>query len=294
MPRYLVSVPVWGERYVDVFCATALPAMRRAVEVLRAEGVPADDICIVAHTDQPVRIKDAAGVRVETRALPAGLGKFECMAQAHREVFAMALRGDVVFPLNADNLISEEALVTCARVLSGQKVVVACSAFRANQSGQVASTKSRDLHRWAWENRHAITRECTWPAGKLRDLSRICFERGGNVSARLSMPHPVAVRIDGRPLSFTPTVDANLLRNFDISEIHLVRSPDELALVELSPADKADTLVERSMEERLARGELVLPNAQHRQLIAHRVTLVGDADADCGDEEVVNRILEGK
>ena len=64
----------------------------------------------------------------------------------------------------------------------------------------------------------------------------------------------MAVLISGRQLSFTPTVDANLLLNFAVEEIYLVCSPDELALVELSPLEKTDTLVDFTMRERLYAG----------------------------------------
>src|SRR3990167_4111440 len=86
------------------------------------------------------------------------------------------------------------------------------------------------LMAWAWENRHQITRDCTWPEGRSPDLSRTYYVYENTVVARVCWPQPLAVRIDGRPLGFTPTVDANLIQRFDRSEMHLTTDCKQLAL----------------------------------------------------------------
>ena len=90
MARWLISTPVWGERYVNVFCATTLPAINAAATPLVAAG---HDVRLVAHTDQPEKIGAATNLAFDPRPVPAGLRDFDCMSQAHREVLGMAVMG---------------------------------------------------------------------------------------------------------------------------------------------------------------------------------------------------------
>lgn len=291
MSRWLVSLPVWGEQYVEECCAVVLPALDRAIRALEASGV--EDVRIIAHTDQPDRLLAASGSNIECYALPAGVRYFDCMSQAHREVLNTGLRGDVVVPLTAGAVVSEQALVHCAGVFTNPRLhVVLCAVPRVLAEGVLPDTAdARDLMHWAWNHRHPITRESTWPSGRLRDLSRTHFELAKSVVTRVCLPHPLAIRIDGRPLSFTPTVDANLIQRFDRSEMHMVQDCRRLAVIKLSSADKGYDLAADTMAERLAKYELVIADPLQRWLLDHPVTLVGPAQ-DCGDVDFVEKIMK--
>lgn len=290
MTRWLISVPVWGARCVDVFCAAALPALEQAVlqliECLGEKG----DVRIVVHTDSPARVRGAATqAPMEFLPVPVGLRDFDSLSQAHREVLSRACSGDVVVLLTADLVISRQGLAHCARALENkQKKLVLCATIRARQEGRLPDCVSApELARWAWEHRHWIAEECRFPAGRSADLSRLFFERGGAVRTRQALPHPLAVRIDGRLLQFTPTIDANLGHRFGESEIYYARDAAELALVELSPADKGAALVDESIEVRLP--NIRLSDPFQRWCFSQPVDWVGAGN--CGDDDQARLVL---
>lgn len=294
MTRWLVSVPVWGERCVDVFCATALPALELSMSFFQSVREDfGDEAVLVVHTDQPQRVEQSATlVRVEPRPVPSGLRDFDCLSQAHREVLGMACRDDVVVLLTADLVISGCGIAYCADALDNrQKRLVLCAGVRALQEGPIPTTaEAQSLMSWAWENRHPITEACRWPEGRSADLSRIYFEAGGAVRTRLALPHPLAVRIDGRPLKFSPTIDANLMQNFDETELHLVRDCSELALVELSPRDKDFRVSDESMEDHVSKTQTRLTDPLQRWCFSQPVRLRGPG-ANCGDGDVAAVML---
>jgi hypothetical protein len=135
------------------------------------------------------------------------------------------------------------------------------------------TTNAAKLLEWAWDNRHQLTADASYPNGKAVDLSRVYFDVDGYVIARLALPHPLAVLVDGRTLPFSPTIDANLIQNFHPSEIHLETQPDALALVELSPVDKTGTTAGLSIKDRVASGEFVIDDPMQRWCADHRVVL---------------------
>lgn len=287
--RWLVSVPVWGERYVEEFCAVALPALTRAVDALRAApGREGLDVRLVVHTDQAERVRAATSVPVDSRPVPAGARDFDCMSQAHREALSLGLLGDVAVLMTAGAVISERGLLYCAGVLDNpQKFLVLCAVPRVLAEGALPDTAdARSLMEWAWVNRHPMTVECTWPHGRSRDLSRTFFVGPlGSLVTRQALPHPLAVRIDRRPLRFTPTVDANLIHCFDPTEMHVATMSDELAVLKLSPADKGFDLAGATMAERAARGELVISDPYQRWCLSHRIHLLARGPAAVGVDD---------
>lgn len=294
MTRWLISVPVWGERYVDEFIAAALPSLDRAVALLaRVRDV---DARLVVHTDQPERVRGAAACQMEIRPVPAGARGFDCMSQAHREVLALGMRGDTVVLLTAGAVISEHGLAYCAEVLENHQIrVVLCAVPRARAEGPIPDTAdAQALMAWAWEHRHEMTDECTWPDGRSTDLSRTYYtsEDGLTVATLQALPHPLAIRIDGRGLRFTPTVDANLIHCFDPSEMHVASDCNLLALVKLTPADKGFELAGASMADRAAAGQLIIGDAHQRWCLSKRITLVRGEGAVCGSEEFVAAVRE--
>lgn len=290
MSRWLISVPVWGERYVDVFCATALPALEKAV--LQLPG----DARLVIHTDQSntntIR-RAATEVAMEFKPVPAGARDFDSLSQAHREVLSMGLTDDMIALLTADLVISESSLLYCHKAFTEKnKLLVTCASVRALAEGRIPDTSDgRALYSWAWKNRHPITRACAWPGGKTNDLSRIYFEHEGNVVSRTCLPHPLAVRIDGRSLRFSPTIDSNLMQNFPAHDIQMAMTPDEVAMVELSPRDKDFSVGSASMHDRLKDKSFIITDPLQRWAFGHRLVLVGGSE-DCGDQYVYEMIME--
>lgn len=285
--RWLISIPVWGERYVDEFCAAALPTIERAARALELRLDLAADVRLVIHTDQPERVRAASGIRMELRPVPAGARGFDCMSQAHREVLGLALRGDVVVLLTAGSVLSEQALSYCADVLRNERLMlVLCASLRVLPVGLLPTGDAQELMGWGWEHRHPLAADATWPAGLSRDLSRVYFQGGSELVTRQALPHPLAVRIDGRQLRFTPTVDANLMNCFELPEMHLATECSRLALLKLTAADRGADSTVTSMHARAIRGEIVIPDPRQRWCLGHRVVLrPGPGGVPCGDEE---------
>ena len=292
MPRWLVSVPVWGERCIEVFCSTCLPALEKAM--LQLQDVSSIEARLVVHTDNHRRIRDGATeIEIENRPVPAGARDFDSLSEAHRDVLRMACRNDRVALLTADLLVSKSGLQLCEEILDPPgKNIVMCCGIRAKQEGRLPATDSAQvMMKWAWENAHPITQASTYPKGKTTDLSRMYFEENGNVVARLALPHPFAVKIDGRPMKFSPTVDASLMQNYCASETHVVTETDRLALVELSPVDKDFQEADHSIKIRLDHGGVVMKDPAQRWLAGHRVCLLGDKYKMTIDDTVMREVL---
>ena len=295
--RWLVALPAWGERCVGVLLAYTLPALAAA---LRQLGKPTT---LLVWTDAPTRVAaacEALGAPGDLSAkflpVPGPDGSFMSMSGCHREALALAGRGDRVLLLTSDMVLSREVLATCEQHLAGGKQLICCVAPRALQdAGPPVGATGRDLLAWAWENRHPMTRDCTWPDGRSYDVWRMYFERGGAVSARVFLPHPLVCVPDGRRLTFSPTIDVNLTSNFSQAFTYMITRPEEGAAVEISPTDK-EYLKTTTMRERLEAGGPSCPalvpcsNHRHRMFWGKRVVLVGTG-GDCGDAEVVARVL---
>lgn len=253
---------------------------------------------LLIWTDAPDRIAAVLPDDVERKILtmPGPDGAFESMSNCHRAAMKAADINDRVLLLTADMVVSREVVATCeARIISGRQLVC-CVAPRA-VDGPLApiGASGRELLDWAWDNRHRMTRECTWPEGRSYDVWRMYFEKEGEVGARAFLPHPLAVMPRGRRLEFRPTIDVNLTMNFTNAVTYLITQPEEGAAVELSPPDK-DFLLTTSMRERFVRRGPSIPefvpqtNLRHRMFWGKRVVIRG-AGGDCGDDDVVGRML---
>jgi len=294
--RWIVALPAWGDRCVDVAMRHVIPSLCAA---LRELGRPA---VVVAWTDQVDRLSqlfrwEEGAISVVFSGVPGADRAFGSLSDCHRQALESAQPGDRVLLLTADMVLSREVLATCERYIAAGMQLVCCVAPRALEDARPPIAASgRELMRWAWDNRHPMTRDCTWPEGKSYDVWRMYFERDGEVAARVFLPHPLVAVPSGRRLPFSPTIDVNLAANFSPAVTVLLTSPDEGAAVELSPVDKEYVKSEQTMRARLESGTESCPqiarcgNARHRMFFGKRVVLCGSGGA-CDDDEMVKRIL---
>ena len=292
--KFWLSVPVWGDDFVTFFLEKALPALRLASQF--------DDMTLIAHTDRPQKLLEASTKSLPIRVHPIATNGqwFQRMSHGHREVLKNADKGEAVMLLTADKIVDSFVIDGCERAFEQGRKLVACNATRAiaeDWPGIADFIQPKDLTRWGWEHRHQMTRDCTWPDGKAQEMPRVYFENGENVVCRLTMPHPLAVLIDGRPLPFTATVDSDLIANFRPEEIHIVTDPDDLAAIELSPRDKRHP--SRDADEPLVQTDTRIADRYHTQHLAypiyrwvlgHRIVVKG-SNVDCGDDGAVDRLL---
>ena len=294
--QWLIAVPCWGAKYCDVFTSVGLPMLREAARQL------GETVRVLVYTDEPSLIQrhTSAPLSLETYPVPAGQQWFHSMSRAHRDTFGQAQRGDVVISLTADMTISANALVACRRIFASGKKLVCVNATRTRDSQVLPRhPSSRELSEWAWENRHPIVRDCTWPDGRADDLCRIYFENGPNAVCRLWLAHPLALENDGRRIDFNPTIDCNVVTNYQPHEVYVVTDPDELCAIELSPDDKAEG--RRDEDEPPARTGLpplseryrlltkISPEV-YRHVLRHRIIIAGLGEG-CGDDEAVKDLL---
>lgn len=289
-----MALPAWGERCVNIMMQYTLEALNVA---LRSISLPIT-IMVWSDADGLDRLKVAGSDQVIFKLLsvPGPDGAFESMSNCHREAMAVAGPRDRVLLLTADMVVSREVLATCERQLSGGKKLVCCAPPRAlEDAGCPVGADGRGLMEWAWQNRHPMTCECTWPEGRSYDVWRMYFEREGEVAARVFLPHPLACVPAGRRLHFRPTIDVNLCSNFTQSETYMITTPEEGAVAELSPRDK-EFIRTTTMRERMTSIQHSCPpliratNPRHRMFFEKRIVIRG-AGGDCGDGEVVGRVL---
>lgn len=293
---WLVALPAWGARCARVCSEETLPALREALVEL---GRPAK---VLLYTDSDTLAAVAASqlerAEVERRPVPPGDRSFGSLSACHRDAMARASANQRVLLLTSDMVLSREVLATCeAHCARGIRAVAVVAPRALEASGAPPGVAGRALLEWAWENRHPMTRECTWPAGRSYDVWRMYFERDGEVAARVFLPHPLVVVPAGVRVNFHPTIDVNLLGCFSPSVTYMLTRPEEGAVVELSPPDK-EFLLTTPMRDRLDSGGPSCPpfvratNARHRMFFGRRVVLRGAGD-DCGDGDVVSRIMGG-
>jgi len=281
--EWIISIPVWGQRYVKIFAEQCRPALLAAAE--RAQH----SVRFLIHTDEassePIRLS-LGQVEHELRPLPKADQWWQQMTLAHREVLKLAQSGVIVMPLTADMIVSPEVFEACARRFNEGKRLILCCGIRAVDDGTLPNrSSSRELLGWAWAHRHALTTESMWPDGRSGNWTGIYFERDENVVFHARYPHPIAVMPHGHRDRFFPTIDCNYSENFRRDEVHVVTSPDELAAIEMSPREKALEFVDPSFSERVKRGSLQALNEMSGWIYDHRISIQGDpalVDNDAG------------
>lgn len=273
MSDWIVSIPIWGERYVKIFAEHGLPALLAATERTKR------NVRFLIHTDEESisSLRSVVGADV-FNWLPSASQWWQRMTLAHQAALKTAKSDDCVMPLTADMVVSPEVFEACERRFAEGKRLVLCCGIRAVYNGSLPNrSSSRDLLEWAWEHRHALTTESMWPDGRSGNWTGIYFECDQNVVFRPRYPHPIGVMPFGKRDRFFPTIDCNYSENFRHDEVHVVTNPDELAAIELSPREKALEFVDPTFSDRVKSGSLQALNEMSGWIYDHRISIKGDA-----------------
>lgn len=285
-PRWLISVPAWGEAYLRVLEECAAPSLLAAARVL------AEPVKFIIHTDAPERARSAfPGHEVETR--PVGCrGTYVALQESHAEVVDGADVGDRVVLLNADLVVSDNFLSRCAAHFAAGKRAVVLLGIRTASGPErpPVGCNPRALLAWGWEHRHQIIQDLEWGRGRSMLPTNLFFSDGDSVVARGFHLHPVAI-IKHADVDFSSTIDGDLLECFPVDSIHVVVDPDDCAMVEVSPPERRFPLREgRLSPAGVAASMMARASTMHRWLFGHRIGVVGPL-RDCGDEAVARDIL---
>lgn len=283
--NWLVSVPVWGDDHLARFVDHALPALRAA---LRGFPLP---VRFMVHTDRPARIGQAMeGLDVILRPVPRGNDHYRQFGDCHREAVAHAGSDERVALLCADLVVSRELFLACeARFASGKRAVVAAATRTLAPEGPPIGASSADLLAWTLRHPHPMVQACFWGEKSCTPWA-VYFRDGEDVTLRGFHLHPVAI-VKDRALPFEGTLDIDLLDNFESGEIHVVTSPDELALAEMSPAARPFRLAREAMTpDSIAEWARTRARPVHWWLSTHRIVLQGSGRTE--DEAVWREVLQ--
>lgn len=239
-PPIVVTVPAWGDAYIQNAIKYVIPAVKAARDADSEVGV----IEIVVHTNESGRFAGLGDEKCKMtfRQVPPGKEFHKSLTAAHCEVLNLAPAGSVVVLLNADIVPSRELFTFARRVFRGENRIIAGCAPRCligNEPPPVGATADQIL-RWAWRNRHPVTEDLVWGRGRSTLPTMLFFERGESVILHCFHLHPFVIHKDGRALNFKGTVDDDVLKNYEEREICYLHNAD-IGFAELSPASLMGT-----------------------------------------------------
>jgi hypothetical protein len=232
-PRWIITIPTWGQRCNDAFINVGLPSLRAA---LRLAKVPAR---FLIHTDDPIRIKKAMeGLDVFFRVVPAGRSPHHKLGTAHIDAINLAGDGQFICFLCADMVVSVECFAFAEkRFAQGKKIIMGASSRTFGDEPPIGA-KSRDLLAWTMRHPHPITVDCFWETGKGDVPWAIYFKRGKNIVLRAFHLHPFAAVKDNKLKFSGATIDYDLAASYSHAEIHVVAGANEMAMAEVSPLSR--------------------------------------------------------
>jgi len=282
--NWLIAVPVWGNWYVDRFIGAALPSHLAALKNINSR------VRYLIHTDQPERIAAAmAHLEIECRPVPKAVNPYLRFGAAHREALEDAKSGECVGLLNADIVLSREVFMACeARFASGKRAVICAATRTLSEGNPPADAPASELLDWTMRHAHPSIKECFWGSGRTMVPWAVYYRNGDDITLRGFHLHPVAVFKD-RPLSFSNTIDDDLLLGFDRNDVHVVTDRHELALAEISPRGRTFGTGNLISADSIAKWAARRANKMHWWLASHRIIIAGDGRTD--DEAIWRQVV---
>lgn len=285
MKSWLISIPVWGAAYREIFLDVTLPA------ILAALGRVKTRARFVIHTDRPDKLEAAFRHPVEFRKIPAG-SKYEAFGRGHQEGLASAAPSEFVALLNADLVPSIEAFTAAEkRFAEGRKAIIVAGARTLyGETLPPVGASAGELHDYALDNLHPINRECFFGRGRTSIPSILYFADAQGVVMRCFHLHPFAVvAADGQ--AFSGTIDRDLVDCFAADDIHVVTDRDEMAFAEISPPEKVFPLVPRPIDvNQVVAWARRGASRRHRELFRHQIVVRGQPSGY--DERIARQILQ--
>lgn len=286
--NWTISIPVWGDRYVNDFLNVTLPSLKIA-----AKGI-SGNLRLIIHTmpADAERMKSALADVGHTicQAPRSGRQYHYDVGIANREAVEMAAMGDVIAFINADMPCSIEVFSASEKRFAQGKRLIVTIGLRTIGGIPPIGAKSADLLRWNWQHRHPWLIETTWPSGKSHTPTCIFFVKGDTVIMHAWHLHPFAMLKD-HPIGFKgSTIDTDLGADLPFEDIHVVTDCNELAFAEMSPITRNSGIHNKPNDIiSLAKFGAGHTNALHRWYFHHPIVIQGKAE-DIGNIEICNKI----
>lgn len=286
--KWVIAVPAWGARAVDIFMRNGLPSLRAAMARLPHE------YHFLVHTDQPAAFALALRRWPHTIRPCTAHEKYEQMSLCHADAIAFADKGDRVAMLCADTVLSHEVFEFCEeRFNAGFEAVAAGSVRTLESASPPIGVDARTLLAWSFDHLHPINVETIYGEGRAYHLGAMLFRRGDSVIFRGFTVHPVAVVKRGST-AFFGTVDVDLLAKYaERGTVHYV-TDYSMGITSTTPDDRrlelrAEPFTPLAAFKYLRRSKNIGP--LHWEALTHRMPIKGDV-VDCGDDAFVAEMLK--
>ena len=294
--RMVIVVPAWGA-YVKTFLGPVIRTHLAAIEQLREGTANTIEVRYVVVTDQQAAVARALEHFDLTLAPINGEVPhnriFNMLCEGHARGIDVAREGDRIVFLNADIMISREALLAVEKRFRKGKKAVVCGGTRTVLGPMTSAPgplPARHLAKWAIEHPHMITKNFMWGSGTTTHPSILYFRNGPNIVLRGFHIHPLAL-VKDRKLVFTGSVDLNLLEAYRFEEIHVVTDVDELAIAEISAKGKGHYQSDRVLDvSQVLAWAMRGTSPMHWWNFRHRIIIAGDG-VEAGDSEVADQVL---
>jgi hypothetical protein len=297
---WLISVPVWGDVYKQVFLERAAPALRQAIialgEYAGLQGNGLKDYCkVVFHTDSP-GFADGAFPECSVEYIRIAPGNiYTSLQYGHRDAINMAPTDYRVGLLNADLVVSRNLFAKCEQHILGGKRAIVLLGIRTllQEEAPPVGAAPRELLSWAWDHRHIIIKDLEWGKGASHLPTNLFWSDDNSVVARGFHLHPVAIHKQ-EALNFISTIDGDMLDTFPRETLHIVTDPDDMALIEMSeggkrfPVGGPGAVMEAAGVAAAMRSRA---SELHRWQFGHRILVRGNG-AGINDQLIAGAILQ--
>jgi hypothetical protein len=271
----IISIPVWGQWYRDLFQTVSFPSYRDQLgpdDRLIIHGEPFD------------------GIEAEYRDAPARGDSHHRMGECHKDALRIANGGPIAF-IPPDCMVSAGALDEIRYRLETNDLIAAACIRVAETAPRPPPTSPRGLMRWALDYRHRIMRVSTYGESSAASWpSMTLFDAPCGAIVRAFHLHPLAVQ--NAPADFSNTIDDGLVSRFPLDRVHVVTDSDDLAFAEISPDSRTmGECNDPCHPTHLANFAKGYANPMHRHFFNQRIVLrARDGSDECGDREIVDQV----
>lgn len=167
-----------------------------------------------------------------------GLGNYHIFGWVHRHALDLAKPGDRVAMMCGDTTVSVDSFASAERIFQGGKRLILCPG--TSTIGRAPITTASKLLDWTLqkENMTPMCQSLFWKEGHAPFPYMAYFRHARGIDFRAFHLHPFAV-VKSEGLTFGGiTSDVYLSQEIPIEDVHVVKTPYELALAERSPADR--------------------------------------------------------